>query len=583
MNIPRDFIDSLLARIDLVELINAQIPLRKKSNNNYFACCPFHTEKSASFSVSQPKQFYYCFGCGAHGNAIDFLMQQDRLSFPDAIETLARTAGMTVPHEKGTQERNDALPNLYDMTAKAAHYYYDQMSKSEQAITYLKKRGITGTIAKTFSIGFAASGWQHLYDHLAKDEMQIKHLLQTGLIIKKNEGGYYDRFRERIIFPIHDYRGRVIGFGGRVIDQGEPKYLNSPETPLFQKGHELYGLYQALQANRKLERIILVEGYLDVIALFQYDITCAVATLGTATTAHHLTRLTRYTSEIIFSFDGDRAGQSAALRALHIALPLMDDHIQIKFLFLPSNEDPDSLVRKEGKEKFMARVEQATPLSHFFFDALSTQCDMETMEGRARFATLALQQIKLVPANLFRNLLLEGLSRRSRIPLPDLIHQLGLPSPSEATLSAPKPTLALAKLPNPMRLVLSMLVKQPDLIQYLPQPFHLADVPGKVFLLELVDIIQKKPNISTGTLFEHWRGKEEAALFMDLASIEQTLPQTGLKPEFEGAVNMLLFFDQENVIKALLAKAANEGLTNAEKIALTNKIQDKKLLINKQT
>src|SRR3990167_4049159 len=345
--IPREFIDLLLAKIDLVDLINAQIPLRKKSGNNYFACCPFHNEKSASFSVSQPKQFYYCFGCGAHGNAIDFMMQHDHLNFPEAIEALAKYAGMDVPHTHESIKKNHSVSTLHELMQTITTYYYDHMRQSTRAISYLKKRGISGAIAQQFMIGYAPDSWSHVLDQFGKTDADKKHLLDAGLIIKREEAHqYYDRFRDRIMFPIHDHRGRIIGFGGRIIDEGEPKYLNSPETILFQKGHELYGLYHAIKANRTLNHILIVEGYMDVVALFQHNITYAVATLGTATTEHHLQRLFRYTSEIIFCFDGDAAGKHAAWRAVQVLLPIMQDHLQIRFLFLPDGEDPDSFIRK---------------------------------------------------------------------------------------------------------------------------------------------------------------------------------------------------------------------------------------------
>jgi DNA primase len=348
--IPRDFIDQLLNRVDIVDFIDSRITLRKKSGNNFFACCPFHNEKNPSFSVSQPKQFYYCFGCGAHGNAIDFLMQYDRLNFPEAIEALAKQVGMEVPKQSISPQQAEkaaAQQSLYELLAQVAKFYQSQLRTHNRAIEYLKQRGVSGEIAKSFAIGVAPQGWDNLLQKIGQHAKQA--LLEVGMLIKKEEGGCYDRFRDRIMFPIHDRRGRIIGFGGRIIDQGEPKYLNSPETPLFQKGHELYGLYQALQANRQLERIIVVEGYMDVIALFQHDITYAVATLGTATSSSHIERLLRHTAEIIFCFDGDQAGRSAAWRALQVTLPLMRDGIQVRFLFLPEGEDPDSLVRTNLK------------------------------------------------------------------------------------------------------------------------------------------------------------------------------------------------------------------------------------------
>lgn len=583
MNIPRDFINLLLARIDIVDLINTQLPLRKKSGNNYFARCPFHTEKSASFSVSQSKQFFYCFGCGAHGNAIDFVMQHDHLSFPDAIEMLARHIGLEVPQEKGAIRKNDSLPALYDLVAKAAAHYYLQMSQSKRAVAYLKQRGITGPIAKLFQLGYAENGWHQLLDHFGRTEADKEKLHQAGLIIKKSEGNYYDRFRDRIIFPIHDYRGRIIGFGGRIIDQGEPKYLNSPETPLFQKGHELYGLHQVLKANHKLDCILIVEGYMDVIALFQHGIHYVVATLGTATTKHHLERLSRYTADIIFCFDGDKAGQTAAFRALEVVFPMMDDHLQIRFLFLPDGEDPDSLIRREGKTNFETRLHTATPLSKLFFDSLSAQCDMDMMEGRARLASLALEWIKKLPANLFRNLLLEELSKRTRIDLAQLKRQLG-GHIQEKIFPAPMQDLMdVQNLAPPMRLILSLLIKYPELIKQIPEHFSISSLQGALFLRQLIDIIQKQPNITTGGLFECYRDKKEAQLMVKLAQLEQNIPKNGLEREFIGALRQLMFLTHQQEINRLLAKAAKEGLTDEEKLDLSAKINHKKSLINQQS
>jgi DNA primase len=427
--IPREFIDLLLAKIDLVDLINTHIPLKKKSGSNYFARCPFHSEKSASFSVSQPKQFFYCFGCGAKGNAIDFLMQHDHLSFPEAIQSLASTTGLELPQSTAGKmaKPDESLPALYELAIDVAAEYYEQMKKSQRAIQYLKDRGVTGQIAQQFQIGYSPDGWSHILDMFGKTDSDRKKLLDVGLIIKKDGGGYYDRFRERIMFPIHDYRGRIIGFGGRILDKGEPKYLNSPETPLFQKGHELYGLHQALKINRKLDCALIVEGYMDVIALFQHGITYAMATLGTATSVHHLRRLSRYTSEIIFCFDGDQAGRTAAWRALQIVLPEMNDNLQIRFLFLPDGEDPDSMVRKEGKEAFEKRATKALSLSDFFFQTLAGQCDLSTMEGRARLAAMAINHIKELPAGIFQSILLEELARRARVDIKELKLQFKQP------------------------------------------------------------------------------------------------------------------------------------------------------------
>ncbi len=579
MSIPREFIAQLLAKIDLVDLINTHIPLRKKSAHNYFARCPFHSEKSASFSVSQPKQFYHCFGCGAHGNAIDFIMQHERLSFPETINTLARQVGMSVPTQPGAAKKDDSLALLYDIVTQVTKYYQQALRQSAHAIQYLKNRGITGVTAQRFHLGYAPSGWHHVLDQFGKSTAQSKALLDTGLIIKKTDGGYYDRFRDRIIFPIHDYRGRIIGFGGRVIDQGEPKYLNSPETSLFQKGHELYGLYQALQANRHLERVLIVEGYMDVIALFQHDITYAVATLGTATTQHHLQRLFRYTTQIIFCFDGDAAGRTAAERALSVILPVMHDNLDIRFLFLPESEDPDSLIRKEGKEAFEQRINTALSLSAFLFQHLSQHHDLSSLEGRSRFAVATLNMIKLLPTGLFQSMMVSELAKRARIDIEEIKQQLGTPETLPATHFANNAPTAThtpkTKLPAPVRLLMALIIQQPALAQLITEPLP-KSLPGYTFLSNLIEIAQTSPHISTGHLVEHWRGQKEEQFVAKLAQWDTMIPPEGIENEFRGTIRQLLTRGIDEEINRLLAKAAHTSLSDEEKASLTAWIAKKK-------
>lgn len=581
MSIPREFIELLLARIDIVDLINAQVPLRKKSGSNYFARCPFHQEKSGSFSVSQSKQFYHCFGCGAHGNAIDFLMQHERLTFPEAIETLARQAGMEVPHSAAHHKKDDSLPALFDLMITAANDYYEQLRHSQRAIQYFKNRGISGQIAKQFLLGYAPPGWSHLLDQFGKTEADKKKLLDAGLIIKKDDGGHYDRFRDRVMFPIHDYRGRIIGFGGRVIDQGEPKYLNSPETPLFQKGHELYGLYQATKANRHLERVLVVEGYMDVVALFQHDITYAVATLGTATTSHHLQRLVRYTSEIVFCFDGDDAGRTAAWRALQVLFPQLQDNLQIRFLFLPDGEDPDTLVRKEGKPAFERRLSDALSLAAFFFQTLAKQSDITTIEGRARFAASALSFIKQVPAGMLSEILIEELAKRARIDINELKLQLkkGEPIAAHTISVAESPTeSAKPKLKPAMQTVLALLVQHPSLAKEIKDPLPASNLTGYPFLCRLIELIQATPDLTTAQLVEQFRGEKEERFIAGLAMWEHSIPEEGITKEWLGAMRQITLLGIENQINQLLAKGTEEGLTDSEKQLLADWIVKKKTL-----
>jgi DNA primase len=369
--IPRQFIDELMLRSDIVEVIDARVPL-KKAGKDYKACCPFHQEKTPSFTVSADKQFYHCFGCGQHGTVIGFLMEYDRMSFPEAVEELARRAGMEIPKEAGTFEPEPS-GDLLELLREASRFYRAQLREHPPAIEYLKQRGITGEVARDFELGYAPESWDSLVRALGKDNNAREAMVRAGLAVKKDGGGYYDRFRARVMFPIYDHRGRIVGFGGRIIDKGEPKYLNSPETPLFHKGRELYGLFRARDAIRRSGRVMVVEGYMDVVAVAQSGIDYVVATLGTATTRDHLERLFRHASEVVFCFDGDRAGREAAWRALETTLDVLRDGWQASFLFLPDGEDPDTLVRKEGREAFEARLGKATALADFMFQGLSAK------------------------------------------------------------------------------------------------------------------------------------------------------------------------------------------------------------------
>lgn len=379
--IPKSFVQDLLNRLDVVDVVERYVPL-KKAGANYVACCPFHNEKSPSFTVSQAKQFYHCFGCGAHGTAIGFVMEHAGLGFVEAVEELARGAGLTVPRERPAagEQYQKAAPDLYEVMQTATRYYRERLKQSLRAIDYLKQRGLSGEIVAKFGIGYAPDGWQNLA--AAFPDYQSDTLTETGLVITGDEGKRYDRFRDRIMFPIVNVRGQVIGFGGRVLDKGEPKYLNSPETPLFEKGRELYGLYQAQKAIRGGQRVLVVEGYMDVVALAQHGVEYAVATLGTATTPYHVQKLMRLTEHIVFCFDGDKAGQKAAWRALENALPHFQDGKRISFLFLPVEHDPDSFIREFGKDDFERRVQEAMPLSGYLLREISIELDLRSQEGR---------------------------------------------------------------------------------------------------------------------------------------------------------------------------------------------------------
>ncbi|MCH9691324.1 MAG: DNA primase [Gammaproteobacteria bacterium] len=437
--IPQYFIDDLLARADIVEVIDSRVKLRK-SGKNYSACCPFHDEKTPSFSVSPDKQFYHCFGCGAGGNVVGFLMEYDRMSFPEAIEKLAAGLGLEVPREQlapGQEQRQHQAQSLYQVSAAAADYFRHQLrenSAAANAVLYLKQRGLSTAVIEEFGIGVAPPGWDRLLSALGSAKAQQLEL--AGMVIRRDDKtqaaqqpgkrNYYDRFRNRIMFPIHDQRGRTIAFGGRALGSDKPKYLNSPETPIFHKGRELYGLWQALQANRDPERLILVEGYMDVVALAQFDIRCAVATLGTACGQEHIQLAFRHTRELVFCFDGDNAGRTAARKALEVALPQMQDGRSLRFLLLPEGEDPDTVVRQIGGGRFQLLIEeQSRPLEDFLFDLLGEGIDLQTMDGRARLSKLAAPMLNLLPGGVYRQLMFQQLARRTGLEqgrLEEIIH-----------------------------------------------------------------------------------------------------------------------------------------------------------------
>ena len=452
--IPQSFIDDLLDRTDIVDLVDGHVKL-KKTGRNYSACCPFHKEKTPSFSVSPDKQFYYCFGCGAGGNAIGFLMQLANLNFPEAVEELAGKAGLTVPKDDSvtskaasaaSQAKTQARNQAYDILNQASQYYQSQLRRHpdrQKAVTYLKGRGLNGQIAQRFGVGYAPTGWQNLMQELAPKAEQEQGLIDAGMVVEKEENKRrYDRFRDRIMFPIKDYKGRIIAFGGRVLGDDKPKYLNSPETVVFHKQKELYGLYEARQHERNLKRIMVVEGYMDVVALAQHNINYAVATLGTSTSSFHLERIFKLVSEVVFCFDGDAAGLKAADRAMHTCLPYMQDGRQARFLLLPDGEDPDSLVRQEGNDKLTARIVDATPLSDFLFQRLGQDLDPHNLEHRAKLATDASPLIAIIPKGIMRSMMHARLSKITGLDKDTLAELSALKVPTPATHSEPNPTPA---------------------------------------------------------------------------------------------------------------------------------------------
>ncbi|UNK48074.1 DNA primase [Lysobacter sp. S4-A87] len=510
--IPDAFIDDLLARSDIVELIGSRVPL-KRQGKEYSARCPFHDERSPSFTVSPTKQFYHCFGCGAHGTAISFLMNYDRLEFLDAVEELAKRIGMEVPRD--TQQRNvnpDSI-DLYAAVEAASKFFQKQLAGSAKALAYLDGRQVSAAVRTQFGIGYAPDGFNALRDALGTDARRMSLLERAGMFSKNDSGRVYDKFRDRVMFPIHDRRGRTIAFGGRVLDKDDgPKYLNSPETALFHKGRELYGLWQVRQAHNKIDKLIVVEGYMDVVALFEHGVDCAVATLGTATTPDHAELLFRNAPDVYFCFDGDRAGRGAAWKAVESVLPRMKDGRQAFFLFLPEGEDPDSLVRKEAREGFELRLREATPLSQFFFDSLSSDVNLSTLEGRGRLAERAKPLLAQIPDGAFGDLMkqrlteLTGVGARANSP--------------ESTAQRARPATPTANKPSLVRSAITMLLQQPAIALAVPSSLHFAslDQPGVGLLVELVELVHERPDISTGLILEHFADRSEAPALTKLAT-----------------------------------------------------------------
>lgn len=536
--IPPEFIDDLLARTDIVEVVGSRIQLRK-AGKDYQARCPFHDEKTPSFTVSPDKQFYHCFGCGAHGTAIGFLMEHDHLAFPEAVEELAQRAGMEMPSRGQPFVKAPSQEPLYALMEQAAALYRRQLREHPQAsraVDYLKQRGLSGEVAGDFGLGYAPPGWSFLLERFGRTPGEQARLIECGLITEQ-EGRRYDRFRDRIVFPIRDRRGRVIGFGGRLLGEGKPKYLNSPETPIFHKGRELYGLFEAQRSNRKLDSLLIVEGYMDVIALAQFGLTSAVATLGTATSADHLRQLLKTAPELVFCFDGDRAGRDAAWKALQTALPLASGHQLIRFLFLPEGEDPDTLIRRLGRDGFVDLMAGAQSLSDFLFDRLAENGDMTSSDGRKRVASQARELVSAMPAGIYRDLALEriatlngasvGMSARTRSRRSGRPARQSLPSP----LSLVAKAIALL-LDNPR---LGPIVGQQD------ATWRRSTSPGVDVLGALVDMLEERPEITKAALLERWREHPHFGYLQQISvhPYLSDIAEGDLEAELIGAVDRL--------------------------------------------
>lgn len=533
---PQEFIDELVARTDIVELIDSRIPLRK-AGREYVACCPFHNEKTPSFTVSPQKQFYHCFGCGVHGTVIGFLIAFDRLNFIEAVEELAQRVGMTIPQSSDSAHRNHHQ-GLYEVLSYTAEFYQQQLKTGThqgRVKAYLQGRGLSHPIITEFGLGFAPSRWDALLRHTP---LPLRSRLQTaGLVVDKGDGRCYDRFRDRVMFPIHDYRGRVVGFGGRLLGEGSPKYLNSPETPLFHKGRELYGLYQVRQSVRHCDRLLVVEGYMDVLALAEHNIRYAVATLGTATTPDHLTRLFRMTPVVVFCFDGDRAGYRAAWRALETALPLLSQGRQVQFMFLPQGEDPDTVVRAEGQAAFEARLEKATPLSDFLLSSLQRKVNLGSMDGRARLVELARPLVSKIPPGVYRDMLLARLAEVAQVEQAALTRHL---DQGKSPPVVPRQRLERGMAPLARKAV-AILLQRPNLIQSVDESFSLRGLDGRgaKLLQELIELLQSSPHLSTAALLERWRDSEMGRYLEQLASWELFLTDEDMGLELQAALRRL--------------------------------------------
>lgn len=538
-SIPQDFLDHLLSRIDIVDIIDRRVSLRK-AGREYMACCPFHTEKTPSFTVSSVKQFYHCFGCGAHGTAIGFLMEYEHLGFLEAVEELAHSIGLEIPSSVSKGQKTDHDP-LLALLEKADVFFREQLTQGQvgqRARDYLRQRGVSEPCIQEFGIGYAPPGWESLLRTLTSKKISPKDVVKAGLVIEKETGKRYDRFRDRIMFPIRDRRGRTIAFGGRTLGDGTPKYLNSPETPVYHKSQELYGLYEARLRERHLSRLLVVEGYMDVLALVQHGISYTVATLGTAATAEHLQKLFRVTNEVIFCFDGDRAGRDAAWRALENALPLLKDGRQVSFLFLPEGEDPDSLVRKETQQVFLQRLDGATPLSDFFLERLQTGVDISSLDGRARFAERCRPLIHKLPDSLYRDMLIGRLTDITGIDKAT-VQQRFLAMPVARAQTKPHTDVALSL----VHYAIALLLYHIDLARQTNDDITcFLDVkePDLPLLVEVVEFIRNNPHIRhAAQLLIRYEGRKEGLILQKLAEWRPEIDDTLVEGEFMGVIAKL--------------------------------------------
>ncbi|MEZ5476092.1 MAG: DNA primase [Thiolinea sp.] len=602
--IPKDFIDQLLTRVDIVDVINARVPL-KKAGREYVACCPFHGEKTPSFTVSPGKQFYHCFGCGVHGSAISFLMEYEHLEYAEAIEALAASQGLDVPREttnrQGSAKKTKKNKDLYALLEEAAVFYAQNLPLTPLARDYVQQRGLSAEVVRQYGVGYAPDAWDALSQRFGRD-YGSEPLLASGLQLKNEAGRVYDRFRGRLMFPIRDRRGRVIGFGGRIVGEGTPKYLNSPETEVFHKGSELYGLYEARQQTRKLERLLVVEGYMDVIALAQFGVTYAVATLGTATTSQHIQQLFKLVPEVVFCFDGDRAGKEAAWRALENALPEMRDGRDIRFLFLPEGEDPDTQIRRVGQEAFEADLKKALPLSKFFTIGLkeelgfSGEATLHVSEDGARFMHEARRLLELMPDILLKRPLLAEVQRLGGAVVPERQAEpenaagpkpfirgrwkkqgrwWSEPEPESGVLARDAKDFEIRK--TPVRYAITLLLHSPELALLAGNPEKMLewDLPGIGLLVRLVEIIEEHPHIHSAGLLEQFRDTQHEKVLLKLMSWQpRETEEQVLQREFQDCFRQIKRQARQKALELLLHKEQTQGLSPQEKHDLLSLLDD---------
>ena len=580
-SIPRTFIDDILTKTSIVDLINSRVKL-KKAGRDYQACCPFHHEKTPSFTVSDKKQFYHCFGCGAHGNAISFLMEYDKLEFVEAVEELAGFLGLEIPYEKrphfndsGKQVNFQTKRNLYELMQEIAKFYQQQLPLNIPAQSYLQQRGLSAEIIDRFQIGYVPNAMDTVYRQFGKTREEQQKLFDLGMLSRNDRGNVYDKFRNRIMFPIRDRRGRTVAFGGRVLTDEKPKYLNSPETITYHKGSELYGLFEALQADDSPQKLLVVEGYMDVVALAQFGVNYAVASLGTSTTSEQIQLLFRATEQVICCYDGDRAGRDAAWRALENALPYMEDGRQLKFIFLPDDEDPDSFIRQYGKQGFEEYIEKAQSLSEFLFAHLTPKVDFSSKESKTKLAALGIPLIEKIPSKALRMELRHLFAKKLAIVDPAQLESL-LPEKLQTDNTPITQKIQFKR--TPMRILIALLLQNPELVKFIPdlEPLKNLDEPGYDLLAELTALCREKIGISAGQLLEHWRNTPQQGTLEKLLAWNHLIEDDKIEDTFRETLRYFYLQLVDKRIQWLIAKDRSEGLDLNEKQELSH------LLVKKQ-